>query len=142
MLQRFNDHYKNNFEHGWKVTVDERIFWGWARDQPGGGHTVDIKPRGFGIEYKCLFVVGFQLKTTFEDVRSKEVNEKSKYIKSYSAGAASVLHLCEASGIKGSNRDVIADSWFGGIRCVLGLSKLGFQAITMIKTVNVGYCKQ
>ena len=28
MLQRFNDHYKNKFEHGWKVTVDECIFWG------------------------------------------------------------------------------------------------------------------
>ena len=25
ILQRFNDHYKNKFEHRWKVTVDERI---------------------------------------------------------------------------------------------------------------------
>ena len=25
MLQLFNDHYNNNFEHGWKVTVDEKI---------------------------------------------------------------------------------------------------------------------
>ena len=41
MAQQFNDHYKNNFDHGWKVTVDERIFWGWARDQPVGCHKVD-----------------------------------------------------------------------------------------------------
>ena len=35
MAQQFNDHYKNNFDHGWKVTVDEHILWGWASDQPG-----------------------------------------------------------------------------------------------------------
>ena len=64
---------------------------------------------------------------------SKELNDKSKYNKEYGADAASVLHLCEASGIKVSNRDVIADSWFGGIMCVIGLSKLDLQAIKMIK---------
>ena len=37
---------------------------------------------------------------------------------------------------------MIADSWFGGIRCLLGLSKLGLQAITMIKTGTARYCKQ
>ena len=37
---------------------------------------------------------------------------------------------------------MIADSWFGGIRCLLGLSKLGLQAITMIKTGTAGYRKQ
>ena len=25
MVQLFNDHYNNKFEHGWKDTVDERI---------------------------------------------------------------------------------------------------------------------
>ena len=37
---------------------------------------------------------------------------------------------------------MIADSWFGGIRCVLGLSKLGLQDITMIKTGTAGYRKR
>ena len=81
IVKLFNDHYKNKFEREWKVTVDERIFLGWARDQSGGGHKVDIKPRGFGPEYKCLSVVVFQVTTTFEHVRSKEVNDKSKYTK-------------------------------------------------------------
>ena len=52
MLQRFNDHYNNNCEHGWKVTVDEWIFWGWAHDQPVGGYKVDRKTRGFRPDYK------------------------------------------------------------------------------------------
>ena len=46
-------------------------------------------------------------------MRSKEVNNKMKYTKEYGAGAASVLCLCESSGIEGSNRAVIADSLFG-----------------------------
>ena len=48
MVQLFNDHYRNNFHHGWKVTIDKKIFWGWERDKPVGGHKVYIKPRGFG----------------------------------------------------------------------------------------------
>ena len=69
MVQQFNDHYRNNFNHGWKVVVDERILWVWSRDQPGGGHKFDRKPRGFGPEYKCLSAVGVQVTITFEHVR-------------------------------------------------------------------------
>ena len=79
ILQQFNDHYKNNFEHGWKVMVDEQIFWAWERDQPGECHNVDRKPRGFGPEYKCLSAVGVQVTTTFQNVRRKKVNDYMKY---------------------------------------------------------------
>ena len=112
MVQLFNDHYKKKFDCGQKVTVDEHTKWGWARDQPGGGHKVDRKPRGFGPDYKCLSAVGVQVTTTFEHIRSKKVNEKSKYTKECGARADFVLGLCDASGIEGSNRSVIADSWF------------------------------
>ena len=78
MLQPFIDHYKNKFEHGWKALVDELIFLGWARDKPGGGHKVDRKPRGFGPEYKYLSIVGFQVTTTFENLRSKKLKDDSK----------------------------------------------------------------
>ena len=54
--------------------INERVFWGWARDQPRRGHKFDRKPRGFGSEYKCLSAVGVQVTTTFEHVRSNEVN--------------------------------------------------------------------
>ena len=35
MVQLFNNHYKNNFDLGGEVTVDERVFWFWAHDQQG-----------------------------------------------------------------------------------------------------------
>ena len=73
---------------------------------------------------------------------SKRVNDQRKYTNKYGAGAASVLRLCEASGIEGSNRAMIADSWFGGIRCVLGLYKFVLQDIIIIKNRISGYCKQ
>ena len=74
MVQRFNRHYKNNFDHGCKVTVDEKIFWYWAHDQPGGFHKVDRKPRGFGPEYKFLSTGGVRVTTTFDHVRIKKLN--------------------------------------------------------------------
>ena len=46
--------------------VYERIYWGCSCDQTGGVHKFDIKPRGFGPEYKCPYVVGVQLTTTFD----------------------------------------------------------------------------
>ena len=36
---------------------------------------------------------------------------------------------------------MIADSWFRGMRCVIGMSKLGFKATTMIKTITTIYYK-
>ena len=52
IVQQLNDNYKNNFEHGGKISVYEHILLGWAQDQPGGGHKFDRKPRGVGPEYK------------------------------------------------------------------------------------------
>ena len=71
---------------------------GWKRDQPREAHKVDVKQRVFGPYYKCLSAVGVQVKTTFEHVRSKQVNNKRKHTKEYGVGTASFIHLCEASG--------------------------------------------
>ena len=96
MVQQFNDRYKNKSGHGWKVKVDERILWVWACDLPVGGHKVDIKPGGFGPEYKFLSAVGVQVTNTFEHVISKKVKYESTYTKEYGVCASCVLHLCES----------------------------------------------
>ena len=123
------------------MTCDEHIFWGFMRNQSGGGHLCARKPRGFGPEYKCLSAVGINVTTTFEHVRNAKHNKTRKYTKEYGAGAACVLRLCEASGIQGSERIVVCDSWFEGIRLPLGLRKIGLHSISMIKTCSSGYCK-
>eukprot|EP00957_Ditylum_brightwellii_P156601 11919047-Ditylum_brightwellii.AAC.1 len=55
-----------SFNHGWKVAYDECIFWGFMRNQPGGGHLCARKPCDFGPDYKCLSAVGINVTTTFE----------------------------------------------------------------------------
>eukprot|EP00957_Ditylum_brightwellii_P098680 7516880-Ditylum_brightwellii.AAC.1 len=67
------------------------------KNQPGGGHLCARKPHGFGPEYKCLSAIGINVTTTFEHVRNAKYNETRKYTKEYGAGAACVLHLCDAS---------------------------------------------
>eukprot|EP00957_Ditylum_brightwellii_P085859 6531542-Ditylum_brightwellii.AAC.1 len=44
LIEHLNNHYRRNFEHGWKVTVDERIFWGYMWNQPGDGHKCERTP--------------------------------------------------------------------------------------------------
>eukprot|EP00957_Ditylum_brightwellii_P202101 15328594-Ditylum_brightwellii.AAC.1 len=76
LLERFNDHYRRKFEHGWKVTVDKRIFWGYMQNQSGGGHKCEHKPQGFGQEYKCVSDVGINVTTTLGHVQSKQINDQ------------------------------------------------------------------
>eukprot|EP00957_Ditylum_brightwellii_P104129 7932312-Ditylum_brightwellii.AAC.1 len=68
LIHCFNKHYCKNFDHEWKVTCDEHIFWGFMRNQPGEGYLCARKPRGFGPEHKCLSAVGINVSTTFEHV--------------------------------------------------------------------------
>ena len=42
---------------------------------------VERKQKGFGPEYKCLYTVGVQVTTTFDNVRIKKVNNKRKHTK-------------------------------------------------------------
>eukprot|EP00957_Ditylum_brightwellii_P109107 8323846-Ditylum_brightwellii.AAC.1 len=131
-----------NFEHGWKITVDKHIFWGFARNQPGGGHKCDHKPQGVGPEYKCLSAVGLNATTTFEHVCGKKHNNERRYTKEYGAGAAVVLQLCEAAGIQGTNRVVMANLWFGGIHLPKDLMTIGLHNISNIKLGSVVFCKK
>ena len=89
-----------------------------------------------------MSAVGTNVTTTLECVQSKQINDSHKYTKEYGAGAASVLHLAEKSGITGIDCVVIADSWFGGVRLPPGLRKMGLHNISMIKTGSAGFCKE
>ena len=68
LIERFNKHYTENFEHGFEITVDERIFWGYMLQH--SMHKVDRKPRGTGQEYKCLSAVDVRVTSHLEQVRA------------------------------------------------------------------------
>eukprot|EP00957_Ditylum_brightwellii_P187400 14272227-Ditylum_brightwellii.AAC.1 len=87
MVDQLNQHYCDNFNHGWKVIKDKQIFWIFMRDQPGGGKKYDQKPRGYGPKCKCLSSTDVNMTTTFEQVKSNKVNDNQECTKEHGAGA-------------------------------------------------------
>ena len=55
-----------------------------------------------------------------------------KYVKKFGATTATTLQLTEA--YHGSGRRVIADSWFGSVKCAKALIKRRFYLIMLVKT--------
>lgn len=143
LIDRFNAHYATNFTHGTYVNVDERIFWSFARAQPEGVKVCGRKPRGTGQECKTLSSVDVNCTTTFEQIRgNKEVSEGREFVKEYGKAASVVVRLCKKAGIEGSNRIVIADSWFANLALLRGLRSIGLHLIGMIKQGDGGFPKK
>jgi hypothetical protein len=143
LIDRFNAHYAMNFTHGSYVNVDERIFWSFARAQPEGVKVCGRKPRGTGQECKTLSSVDVNCTTTFEQIRgNKEVSEGREFVKEYGKAASVVVRLCKKAGIEGSNRIVIADSWFANLALLRGLRSIGIHLIGMIKQGDGGFPKK
>ena len=140
LFDRFNEHYAKIVTHGSYVNVDERIFWSYARAQPEGVKICGRKPRGIGQECKTLSCIDMSVTTTFEHVRGNSTNPYTRDLqKDYGKAASVVLRLCQKTKIEGSNRIVIADSWFANLSCYRGLRSLGLQLIGMIKQGDGGF---
>ena len=143
LVDRFNKHYSENFTHGTYVNVDERIFWFFGRKQPEGVKTCDRKPRGTGQEFKTLSAVDCNVTTAFEQVRgNKDVSESRPHVAEYGKAASVVLRLCEKAGICGTERIIIADSWFANLSLFRALRTNGLHLIGMIKQGDGGFPKK
>ena len=146
-FDRFNNRYKSFLSHGQYVNVDERVFWCYARAQPEGIKSIGRKPKGTGQECKTMSCVGVNVTTTFEHVRAKNTVVSREYTREYGAAAAVVLRLCVKAGIEGTNRIVIADSWFANMSLLKGLRLKGLHLLGQIKQGDggfprVGLCKE
>ena len=143
LFDRFNERYAKIITHGTYVNVDERIFWSYCRAQPGGVKICGRKPKGTGQEAKTLSCVDLQVTTTFEHVRGNSTNPYVRdLMKEYGKAASVVLRLCKKAKIEGSNRIVIADSWFANLSLYRGVRKYGLHLIGMIKQGDGGFPKE
>ena len=142
LFDRFNSRYACIVTHGTYVNVDERIFWSYARSQPEGIKICGRKPRGTGQEAKTMSCVDMSVTTTFEHVRGNSTNPYIRELMDeYGKAASVVIRLCKKAGIEGTNRIIIADSWFANLSLYRGLRKHGLHLIGMIKQGDGGFPK-
>lgn len=68
-----------------------------------------------------------------------EVQSGKKWYEEYGEKTAVTLRLAER--YRGSNKVVVADSWFGSIKCAEELRDLGLHSIMSVKGNHKGYPK-
>lgn len=79
--------------------------------------------------------------TTFEQVGGPNILAQQKYFWEDKKAASTVMRLCEPVGIFGSNRVVVANSWFANLSLAQDLRKNGLHLLGMIKQGDEGYPK-
>ena len=140
IISRFNEHYSQVFTCGWKVVVDESMWWHHCINLPKT-MKVGRKPRDTGSEVKCLADTITCVIVAVELVRDKTIHDQLEFCEGYGASAAVVLRLFQHAKIFGSKRTVIADSDFGNLRLACGLRKNGLHVICMVKGGYGGFPK-
>ena len=68
--------------------------------------------------------------------------EKRRYSHEYGKAASTVMCLCKAAGIFGSDQVVVADFWFANLALVQGLKSNGLHLLGMIKQGDSGFPKK
>lgn len=99
------------------------------------------KPTPLGIMLKSLVDASSGVMLSCELVESKEAMADAKFNKEWGATTGTTLRL--AAPFAGKGRVMIADSWFGSLRCAYALWKLmGTFSIMVVKTNSAGYPKK
>ena len=65
---------------------------------------------------------------------------RKDHVREYGATTATILHLTEP--YHGSGRCVIADSWFGSVKCASELMRQGLYSIMLVKTAHKDFPRQ
>ena len=89
------------------------------------------KPRPIGNKIKNMSDGISKIVLRLEFYEARDMCDK-KFVKEFGATTATTLQLTEA--YHGSGRRVIADSWFGSVKCAKALMERGLYLIMLVKT--------
>ena len=124
---------------GQYVCIDESMIKAFHHDLPGK-IKIKRKPRPIGNEVKDMSDATSMIVIRMELYEGKDPMSTKEYVKEYGATCATTLRLAES--IKSSGRIVIGDSWFGSVKTVVQLRKIGLYAIMLVKTAHALFPKE
>eukprot|EP00873_Tetraselmis_striata_P014034 jgi/Tetstr1/434298/TSEL_023405.t1 len=139
-LKRINAHWNNNYTPGSVIYCDETMF-AWV------GLCGDLnltflprKPHPIGWMLKSAACVNGMIYIRLELAECKEDMKLKKYVQEHNATTACTLRLVEPWFKSG--RIVVADSWFGSVRCALQLSARDMFSVLAVKGGKARYPKE
>eukprot|EP00873_Tetraselmis_striata_P005316 jgi/Tetstr1/425580/TSEL_016001.t1 len=139
-LKRINAHWNNNYTPGSVICCDETMF-AWM-GLCGDLHLTFLprKPHPIGWMLKSAACVNGMIYSRLELAECKEDMKLKKYVQEYNATTACTLRLVEPWFKSG--RIVVADSWFGSVRCALQLSARDMFSVLAVKGGKARYPKE
>jgi len=135
-LHACNKQWKAAWEPGTHLVVDETmVMWTGL----GAAHLTYIprKPSPLGIMMKVACCADSGVLVHAELVEGAEVDHKKKSWAALKSTTACTIRL--TNSYQGSGRIVIGDAWFGSVRTVEELRKVGLYAIMCVKQGCAGY---
>ena len=112
------------------ITLDESMIKSFHHDLKGKIEIIR-KPRPIGNEMKNISDGISKIVYHLELYEGRDVMCDKKYVKEFGATTATTLRLTET--YHGSGRRLIADSWFGSVKCAKALMERGLYSIMLVK---------
>ena len=134
-----NIRFRNAIHPGTYLTLDESIIKSYHRNLKGKIKIIR-KPRSTGNEIKNMCDGMSQIVINLELYEGKDITSGKDHVREYGATTATTLHLTEP--YHGSGRCVIADSWFGSVKCASELMRRGLYSIMLVKTAHKDFPRQ
>ena len=138
-LDAVNAQFKSSLTPGSFITLDESMIKSFHHDLKGKIKIIR-KPRPIGNEIKNISDAASKIVLHLELYEGRDIMSKKEYVQEYGATTATTFHLTES--YHGSGRRVIADSWFGSVKCAVALMKRCLYSIMLVKTAHKDYPRQ
>ena len=132
-LHAINTRFRNAIHPGTYLTLDESMTKSYDRNLKGKIKIIR-RPRSIGNEIKNMCDGMSQIVINLELYEGKDIMPGKDHVCEYGATTAMTLHLTEP--YHGSGRCVIADSWFGSVKCASELLRRGLYSIMLVKTAH------
>ena len=146
LIDAFNKRRRTGFTPGHKLCVDESRFRWYGKDQDyaqGGAPFISkqkSKPDNLAMEVKNIADVETGIMLRIEPVSHQGEMATRKYTTGLNAGTAYILRLAE--DFQGTNRTILADSYFSSVQAALELKKRGLNLIGSVKRAHKQFPKQ
>ena len=138
-LDAVNSNFKKALTAGTYITPDESMVKSFHRSLKGKIKIIR-KPRPIGNELKTLSDGASNICIHAELYEGKDFMKDKPYVKEFGATTATTLRITEH--YHGTGRIVIADSWFGSVKCAVQLYNRGLYSIMLVKNNSVDFPKE
>ena len=133
-LEAGNNQFQSSLAPASYITLDKFMIISYHQNLKGKIKIIH-KPRPTGNEIKNLSDVASNIVLNMELYEGKDIMAAKDYVKLFGATTTTTLQLTQA--YHGTEKKVIAHSWFGSVKSAVELLKRGLYSI-MVKVLDNG----